>query len=139
MSAAGKLYRQRQQAKRKAEREGQQILFSGPVEIGTELRTLIVEAREVKSKMSRRILLRTTCRASLGEYGSGNIVILYDKRASCAREHAEIIRTNRGDLRIHIRRASPMDTRPSIPLEVDRGGLEWECLTSACARMVEDE
>lgn len=138
MSEAGKQWRKRRQTERRAARVGEKTLFSGPVEIGCELRTLIVGAREVKSKMSRRMLLRTTCRASLGEYGSGNIVVLYDKRALCGAEHAEIIRTNRGDLRVHIRLRSPLDGRVSTPLDVDRGDLEWACLTSACARMIEE-
>ncbi len=124
-------------ARRKEQRAGEVILFSGPVEVGAELRALVVGAREVKSKMTNRPLLRATCQGSLGEYGSGNIVIVYDKRALCGRESAEVIRTNGGDLRIHIRRASPMDSRPSTPLDVDRGSYEWGCLTQVCQRVLD--
>lgn len=124
--------------KRKEQRIGEVALFSGPVEIGAELRALIVGAREVKSKMTHRPLLRATCQGSLGEYGSGNIIVVYDKRALCGRESAEILRTNSGDIRIHIRRGSPMDSRAATPLDVDRGSYEWGCLTQACQRLADE-
>jgi hypothetical protein len=130
---------QRWRAERAECRAKDKALFSGPVEIGPEMRALIDSGKPVKSKMTRRALLRATIQGDLVGYGSGLIIVIYDPRAQqTGRESADIIQQGNGDYRVAIRRSSPMDTREAKPLEIDTGARSWECYSAACSRLIKE-
>lgn len=109
-------------AERKARRTDD-VLYSGPVEIGPALRAVIDDGREVKCEMGGGKRIRATFQGTLTglptemyDSDGGNHIVLYDPRIGTGQATAEVVWTG-SDYRIHIWKRSLLDTRPPITIE----------------------
>ena len=112
-------------ADRQARRSNQPI-YTGPVEIGSTLRSLIDSGRAVKSAMSGKWLSRATFHGQTltglptemyNPDPGANHVCLYDRRADQRPACAEIVFTGQ-EYRVHLYRRSPLDTRQPVTLDI---------------------